>query len=145
MSPRPSTTENGTHCGRHQGDIMTSSSTTPSCKIAATNLPSLISILKQSPVTLVMSNILVGIMITASKSPAMAVNTWSVAAIANLINTATLQPSTYIPNGNDRFRSSRRFKIACGSGNLPSYQRLSTFLVFKSLVSCYSGILGNYR
>ena len=124
---------------------MTFSSTTLSCKIAATSLLSLISVLKESSVTLVTSNTLVGIMITGSKSPAMAVNTWLVAAIANLINTATLRPSTYIPNGNDRFLNSRRFKIACGSGNLPSCQRLSTFLVFKSLVSCcYSGILANY-
>ena len=120
---------------------MTLLSITLSCKTAAIILPSRMSMLKHLSETLVMSHILVGIMIMGSKSQATAVNTWLVAEIANLISMEILRPSIYIRNGKDRFRNSHRFKIAYGSGNLPSCPRLSTFLVFKSLVCCYSGII----
>lgn len=114
--------------------------TTLSCKITAIIWSSGNPLLTQLSAILVMSNILVGIMITGSKSPATAANTLLVAAIASSINTETLRPLTYIPNGNDRFLNSRRFKIACGNGSLPSYQRLSTSPVFKSRVGCCSSI-----
>ena len=120
---------------------MTLSLTILSCKIAAMSSLSVNPMLKQLSAILVTSNTLVGIMIMGSKSQATEVNTLLVVAIANLINTETLRPLTYIPNGKDRFPSSRRFKIACGSGNLRSYQRSSTFLVFRSLVSCNLGIV----
>lgn len=140
MSPRPSITENGTRCGRHQEDITILILITLSCKMTSMKQPSGVPMLNRVSVILVTSNILAGIMITGKKSPATAVNILLAAAIANSINTEILRPLTYIRNGNDRFPNSRRFKIACGSGSLPSYQRLSTFLVFKLLVSCCHGI-----
>ena len=118
---------------------MTSLLTTLSCKAAAITPLSMTPMLNQLSAILVTSNTLVGIMITGNKSQATAVNTLLVAAIANSINTETLRLLTSIPNGKDKFLSLRRFKIACGSGSLPSYQRSSTFLAFKSLVSCYFG------
>ena len=113
---------------------MTLLSITLSCKTAAITLLSLTSMLKQLSEILVTSNTLVGIMTTGSKSQATAVNTWLVAEIVNLISMEILRPSTSIRNGKDKFLNSRRFKIAYGSGSLLSYPRLSTFLVFKSLV-----------
>ena len=141
MSPRPSITENGTHYGKRQEDIMILISTTLSCKITAVKRPSGIPMLKflAIPATL---NTLVGTMITENKSPATAVNTLLVAVIASSISTETSRPLTYTLNGNDKFPNSHRFKTACGSGSLPSCQRLSTFLVYKSLVSCSSSIVG---
>ena len=112
-----------------------------SCKTAAIILPSRMSMLKYLLEILVMSHILVGIMITGSKSQATVVNTLLVAEIANLISMEILRPSISTRNGKDRFLNSRRFKIAYGSGSLPSFPRLSTFLVFKSLVCCYSGVM----
>ena len=120
---------------------MTLSLTTLSCKIAAMSSLSVNPMLKQLSAILVTSNTLVGIMIMGSKSQATAVNTLLVAAIANSINMVTSRPSTYILNGKDRFPNLHRSKIACGSGNLRSYQRSSTFLVFRSLVSCNLGIV----
>ena len=114
---------------------------TLSCETAAISSSSKMSMLKQLLEILVTSNILVGIMITGSKSRATAVNTLLVAEIANLISTEILRPSISIRNGKDRFLSLRRFKIAYGSGSLPSFPRLSTFLVFKSLVCYYLGII----
>ncbi len=96
--------------------------------------------LRQSPAILVTSNTHVGTMTTGNKSPATVVNTLLVAATASSISTETLRPLTSILNGNDKFPNSRRSKIACGNGSLRSYRRLSTCLVFKSLVSCYSAI-----
>ena len=96
--------------------------------------------LNQSAVILVTSNILVGIMITGSKSPPTAVSTLLVAATVNSINTVILRPLIYTPNGNDRFPNSRRFKIVCENGSLRFYRRLSTFLVFRLQVS----LLYNY-
>ncbi len=132
--------ENGTRFGRHQEDIMTFSLTTPSCKYYCHETSIRDPYAKQFSAIPVTSNILAGTMITGSKSTAMVVNTLLAAAIANSINTETLRPLTFIPNGNDRFPNSRRFKIACGSGSLLSSQRLSTFLVFKSLVGYCSSI-----
>ena len=120
---------------------MTLLSITQSCKTATIILPSRMFMLKHLLEILVMSHILVGIMIMGSKSQATAVNTLLVAEIANLISMEILRPSISIRNGKDRFLNSRRFKIAYGSGSLPSYPRLSTFLVFKSLVCCYSAIM----
>ena len=140
MSLRPSIMENGTHYTRHQGDTMTLISTTKSCKIVAMNLTPVITMLRYLSAISATSNILAGTMTTASKSPATAVNILLVAVTASLINTETSQPLTYIPNGNDRSPNSHRSKIACGNGNPPSSQRSSTFHVFKSRVSCCSGI-----
>lgn len=120
---------------------MTLLSITLSCKTAASMLSSKMSMLTQLLEILVMSHILVGIMITGSKSQATGVNTLLVAGIVNLISMEILRPSISIRNGKDRYLNSRRFKIAYGSGSLPSYPRLSTFPVFKSLVCYYSSIM----
>ena len=97
--------------------------------------------LRQFSGKLATSNILVGTMITGSKSPTMAVNILLVAATANSINTEISRPLTSILNGNDRSPNLRRSKIVYGNGSLQCYQRSSTFLVFKSLVCCCSGIV----
>ena len=90
--------------------------------------------LKLIPGKLATSNILVGTMITGSKSPTMAVNILLVAVTASSINTEISQPLTSTLNGNDRSPNLRRSKIDCENGSLRCYQRSSTFLVFKSLV-----------
>ncbi len=121
---------------------MISTLTTLSCKHTVPTSPPGVPMLKQSSARLVTSNTHVGTMTTGNKSPATVVNTLLVAATASSISTETLRPLTSILNGNDKFPNSRRSKIVCGNGSLRSYRRLSTSLVFKSLVSCccYSGI-----